>query len=154
GMVTSLPQYYILRFLAGFGLAGELGVGITLVSEVMSKEKRGYGTTIVAAIGIAGAVVGNLVADFFDWRTAYYVGGGLGLALLMLRISLFESGMFSRTKESNVKRGSFFSLFTDKKRFGKYLKSILVGVPVWYVIGIIVFFANRFADALHVQGAI
>jgi putative MFS transporter len=155
GMITTINQYYVLRFLAGLGLAGELGIGITLVSEVMTKESRGYGTTIVAGVGIAGAVVGNLVADYFNWRVAYYVGGVLGLALLAMRISLFESGMFERTKDTlDVQRGNFLKLFTQKERFFRYIKTILVGLPVWYVIGIIVFFSNKFADALHVHGEV
>ncbi len=154
GLVTNVEQYYVLRFIAGFGLAGELGLGITLVTEVMSKESRGYGTTIVAGIGIAGAVAGYFVTHLGSWRTAYFVGGGLGLALLAMRISLFESGMFAKLRESNTQRGSFLQLFTNKERTAKYIKSVLVGLPVWYVIGIIVFFANKFADALHVQGAI
>jgi MFS family permease len=108
GMITNLNQYYILRFIAGVGLAGELGVGITLVSEIMTKESRGYGTTIVSSVGIAGAVAGFLVADLFDWRTAYYVGGGLGLLLLIMRISVYESGMFAKVKHAAVKKGSFF----------------------------------------------
>ncbi|MFI5222318.1 MAG: MFS transporter, partial [Bacteroidia bacterium] len=137
GMVSSLPQYFMWRFLAGLGLAGELGVGITLVSEVMTKETRGYGTTIVASLGIAGAVGGFLVADMFNWRMAYYVGGGLGLALLVLRISMFESGMFHRLKETTARRGNFFSLFSDRKKFLKYFKCILIGVPVWFVIGVL-----------------
>ena len=154
GMITNIDQYYVLRFIAGFGLAGELGLGITLVTEVMSKESRGYGTTIVAGIGIAGAVAGYFVAKIFDWRTAYYVGGGLGLALLAMRISLYESGMFEKLKSSSASRGNFLQLFTNPSRAFKYIRSILVGVPVWYVIGILVFFSNKFADALHVKGSI
>ena len=156
GMITNIEQYYVLRFIAGVGLAGELGIGITLVSEVMTKETRGYGTTIVSGIGIAGAVVGFLVADKFDWRVAYYVGGALGLMLLILRISVYESGMFSKIKEQEVKKGSFVSLFTDRNRLKKYIKCILIGMPVWYVIGVIVTLAPEFAsaDALDVQGKV
>jgi MFS family permease len=156
GLVTDLTAYYLCRFFAGLGLAGELGVGITLVSEVMSKEQRGYGTTIVSGIGIAGAVGGFLVADLFDWRVAYYVGGGLGLLLLILRVSMYESGMFSRLKETAAKRGSFFSLFNDRKRFSKYIKCILIGVPVWFVIGVLVTLAPEFASSkgLNVQGTV
>lgn len=156
GLVQNLTQYFICRFFAGLGLAGELGIGITLVSEVMSKEKRGVGTTIVSGIGIAGAVGGFLVADMFDWRVAYFVGGGLGLLLLLLRISMYESGMFSKLKESNVNRGNFMSLFSDKKRFSKYLKCILIGVPVWFVIGVMVTFAPEFASqkGLNIVGTI
>lgn len=156
GMITNIEQYYVLRFLAGVGLAGELGIGITLVSEVMSKETRGYGTTIVSGVGIAGAVAGFLVADKFDWRMAYYVGGALGLLLLVLRISVYESGMFAKIKQKEVRKGSFVSLFTDRKRLKKYVKCILIGMPVWYVIGVIVTLAPEFAseNALSVKGEV
>ncbi len=156
GMITNLNQYYILRFFAGLGLAGELGVGITLVSEVMTKESRGYGTTIVAGMGIVGAVAGYIVAESFDWRVAYYVGGALGLALLVLRITVYESGMFSKLKETSVKRGNFLSLFTNKKRFGKFIRCILVGVPVWYVIGVLVSFSDKIGgvNGLNIIGKI
>ena len=156
GLVQNINQYFVCRFLAGLGLAGELGVGITLVAEVMTKETRGLGTTIVASLGIAGAVGGFLIADMFDWRVAYYVGGGLGLALLVLRISMFESGMFHKLKESNTKRGNFLSLFSDKQRFSKYIKCILIGVPVWFVIGVLVTFAPEFASpkGLNITGTI
>ncbi|MCC6722739.1 MAG: MFS transporter [Bacteroidia bacterium] len=154
GMVTNLPQYYLCRFFAGLGLAGELGVGITLVSEVMSKETRGYGTTIVSSIGIAGAVIGFLVAEQFNWRVAYYFGGGMGIMLLALRVLMYESGMYAKTKVSNVKRGNFMSLFNNKKRFVKYIKCILIGVPVWYIIGILVTLAPEFASekAFSIKG--
>ena len=156
GLVQNINQYFVCRFFAGLGLAGELGVGITLVAEVMTKETRGLGTTIVASLGIAGAVGGFLIADMFDWRVAYYVGGGLGLALLVLRISMFESGMFHKLKESNTKRGNFLSLFSDKQRFSKYIKCILIGVPVWFVIGVLVTFAPEFASpkGLNITGTI
>jgi len=156
GMVQNISQYYVLRFIAGLGLAGELGIGITLVSEVMSKETRGYGTTIVSSVGIAGAVAGFLVANRFDWRAAYYVGGGLGLLLLILRVSVYESGMFSKIKETQVKKGDFISLLTNKTRLKKYIKCILIGMPVWYVIGVIVTLAPEFAsaDALNVHGKV
>lgn len=156
GFIQNLNQYYILRFIAGIGLAGELGIGITLVSEVMSKESRGYGTTIVSGIGIAGAIAGYFVAESFDWRIAYFVGGGLGLLLLILRISVYESGMFEKMKESKVKKGSFISLFTDRKRFGKFIRCILIGVPVWYVIGVLVSFSDKIGgeNGLNIIGKI
>ncbi|MCY7410260.1 MAG: MFS transporter [Chitinophagales bacterium] len=145
GTVQSLEMYAVYRFIAGVGLAGELGAGITLVAEVMTKEKRGYGTTVVASFGIFGAVVGGIVAKLFDWRTAYYIGGGLGIALLILRVSAYESGMFHQSKKEGIVRGDFLSLFTDTKRFFKYLKGILIGAPIWYVIGILIFFAPEYA---------
>ena len=154
GFVQTVEQYAWVRFIAGLGLAGELGVGITLVSEVMTKERRGMGASIVSGIGIIGAVLGFLVADAFDWRIAYYVGGGLGLALLVLRISVYESGMFHRAKEENVKRGDFLSLFTDSKRFLKYLLCILAGVPVWYAISQLAINSSAYAKTGLVNGTI
>ena len=152
GMVQDIPQYAALRFIAGIGLAGELGAGITLVSEVMSKEARGYGTTIVATIGILGAIAAALVADFFQWRTAYYVGGAMGMVLLFLRIGMYESGMFKTMIDENIGRGQFQHLFTDRGRFVKYLRCILIGVPLWFVVGILITFSDAFAKKLGVEG--
>ncbi|MFA6150568.1 MAG: MFS transporter [Chitinophagaceae bacterium] len=154
GMITNIDQYYVLRFIAGFGLAGELGIGITLIAEVMSKEKRGIGTTIVSGIGIAGAVVGFLVADRFDWRMAYYVGGGMGLLLLLLRVSVAESGMFSKVKTSEVKRGGFLDFLLVKKNLIKYVRCIFIGIPIWFTIGILVTMATELATDLHIVGAV
>lgn len=154
GMINNIEQYYALRFIAGFGLAGELGIGITLIAEVMKKEHRGIGTTIVSGIGIAGAVVGFLVADKFDWRVAYYVGGGMGLLLLLLRVSVAESGMFHKAKTSEVKRGGFFEFLTIRANFIKYIRCIFVGIPVWFTIGILVTLATEFAEALGVVGKV
>ncbi len=153
GFVQNLEQYKVLRLIAGFGLAGELGIGITLVSEVMTKETRAWGTSIVSAIGIAGAVLAFLIAEW-GWKEAYWIGGGLGLALLGLRVYVHESGMFDKVKESSVQRGNFFSLFTNRKRFIKYISCILVGIPVWYVVGILIFFSKEFAIFLNVSGPI
>ncbi len=156
GFVQNIEQYAALRFLAGLGLAGELGVGITLVSEVMSKENRGYGTSIVSGVGIFGAVLGFLVADLFDWRMAYWVGGGLGILLLLLRASVYESGMFEKTKteHKHVSRGNFLSIFTNKKRLLKYIYCILIGIPIWYVISVLVIQAPEFSKALNITGEI
>jgi MFS family permease len=154
GMVQDVTQYAVLRVIAGIGLAGELGAGITLVSEVMSKESRGYGTTIVASVGILGAVAAALVADYFEWRTAYYVGGVLGLLLLLLRIGVYESGMFKNIKKESVGRGQFQHLFTDWKRFKKYVKCILIGSPLWFVVGVLMTFADAFAKKLGVEGVV
>lgn len=148
GFVHTIPQYAVLRFIAGLGLAGELGAGITLVCELMPKHSRGYGTMVVAGVGIVGGVVAGLVGDFFDWRTAYFVGGGMGLALLTLRIGVYESGLFDKLAKSSVKRGDFFSLFSSGERLWKYLCCILLGVPVWFVIGILATFAPEFGKAL------
>lgn len=156
GFVHSLEAYAVWRFIAGFGLAGELGGGITLVSEVLSNESRGYGTMIVSTIGVFGAVVGGLVAGLVHWRTAYFIGGGLGLVLLILRMSVAESGMFKqlRSNPTQAARGDFLSLFTSWKRFAKYLRCILIGVPLWFVIGILVNLSPEISKSLQIRGAI
>jgi MFS family permease len=145
GFVTSVPQYAVLRFVAGIGLAGELGAGITLVSEIMPIHSRGYGTMVVATVGILGAVVASIVGDAFDWRIAYFVGGGMGIALLVLRVGVAESGMFEGIRRvAHVQRGNFLSLFTSPKTRGKYLRVVLIGGPIWYVVGILVTFSPEF----------
>ncbi|GEP90094.1 Predicted arabinose efflux permease, MFS family [Chitinophaga terrae (ex Kim and Jung 2007)] len=155
GFVQGINGYVLWRFVAGFGLAGELGAGITLVSEILPKEKRGYGTMIVATVGVSGAVAANLIAKLVgDWRICYFIGGGLGLALLILRVSVMESQMFNHVKASATTRGSFVALFTNKTRFLKYLKCMLLGAPTWFVVGILVAFSNKFASQLQVQGAV
>jgi MFS family permease len=154
GFVHSIEAYGFWRFVAGFGLAGELGGGITLVSEVLSKEARGYGTMIVATVGVFGAVVGGLVANLVHWQHAYFIGGGLGLVLLILRMSVAESGMFKHMRATENNRGNFLCLFSNWKRFGKYLRCILIGLPLWFVIGILVTFSPEFARALKIQGEI
>ncbi|HTL12346.1 MAG TPA: MFS transporter [Bdellovibrionota bacterium] len=148
GMVQSIGGYTAWRFIAGLGLAGELGAGITLVSEVLPKESRGWGTTIVASVGICGALLASKVAEALDWRYAYFVGGGLGLLLLGLRVAVFESGLFEKAKKKNVKRGDFFHLFRTRRDFFKYLYCILIGVPIWYVVGVLMTFSPEFAQAL------
>lgn len=148
GFVTSIPMYAAFRFIAGVGLAGELGAGITLVSESMSKEKRGYGTMMVAGIGLMGAVGAYIVGDLFEWRTAFFVGGGLGIFLLLLRFGVFESGMFEKMAKKDVVKGNFFMLFSSRKRFFRYLNCILIAVPLWYVVGILVGIAPVFGKAL------
>ena len=156
GMVTNVTQYAILRFIAGIGLAGELGAGITLVSEILPTRLRGYGTSLIAAVGVLGAVVANLVVKEFDWRVAYYIGGGLGLCLLIARVSVFESGIFLKLREheKQVSRGNFFMLFNNRERFLKFLGCILIGLPLWYGIGILVTFSPEFARELGITGTI
>lgn len=144
GMVTNTTQYAIVRFIAGVGLAGELGAGITLVSELLPREKRGLGTSLVAGIGLTGAVVAFFISQVFDWRICYYIGGALGLLLLILRISVFESGMFHEVKKMNVSRGNFLMFFNSRERFKKYALSILIGLPTWFVIGVLVSFSDQF----------
>jgi len=145
GFVQTEQQYALVRFIAGLGLAGELGAGITLVSEIVSKEKRGMATSLVAGLGLTGAVVAYFIKQEFDWRTCYFIGGGLGIALLLLRVSVFESGMFSQVKESNISKGNFLMFFKQKERFVKYICAILIGLPTWYVIGVLITFSPVFA---------
>jgi len=154
GFVTELWQYQVLRFVAGFGLAGELGGSITLVSEILSKETRAWGTTVVATVGVSGAVVGGWVAQHLDWRVCYFLGGGLGLLLLLLRVSVAESGMFRSLQHhaAPASRGKFFALFTDRVRFLKYLRCILIGLPSWFVVGVLVAYSPEFAKQLGIQG--
>lgn len=147
--VTDMNGYIVCRFIAGLGLAGELGAGITLVSESMDKKYRGYGTMLVASIGVTGAVVAGLVGNI-GWKTSYLVGGGLGLSLLLLRIGVFESGIFQRAHQKNVSKGNFFYLFSKKHLFLKYLHCILIGLPIWFVIGVLVGRAPEIAKTLGI----
>jgi len=150
GFVQTAQQYSLARFIAGIGLAGELGAGITLVSELIPKEKRGVATSLVAGIGLTGAVLAYFIAQNFDWRMCYFIGGGLGLLLLLLRISVFESGMFQKVKESNIVKGNFLMFFNKWSRFKKYILSILIGLPTWYAIGILVSFSREFGKAFGI----
>lgn len=149
GFVSGIYSYAALRLIAGIGLAGELGAGITLVSETMPKESRGYGTTIVATIGIMGAVAAALIGDVFPWRTSYFIGGGLGLMLLLLRIGVYESGMYESVKQNKaIERGNFFRLFATKARALRYLSVIFIGVPIWYAVGILITFSPEIGKAM------
>ncbi len=160
GFVHTAGQYEAVRFITGLGLAGELGAGITLVSELMSKERRGLATSLVAGIGLSGAVFAYFIRvwvvgpDGEGWRTCYFIGGGLGFLLLFLRIGVLESGMYKNIEQSKVRKGDFFMLFTNGKRLKKYLTAILIALPNWYVIGILITFADKFADKMGVKGAV
>ncbi|HEY0976769.1 MAG TPA: MFS transporter [Flavobacteriales bacterium] len=163
-----LTSYAIVRFIAGVGLAGELGAGITLITETLPREKRGYGTLIVVSVGALGAVFAAEVSaqgqrlgawlteltgqGFLDWQIAYLVGGLLGLCLLVLRVGTFESGLFQRMAHGTVRRGDLRLLFNDRRRFLTYLGCILIGVPVWYVIGVLVSLSQDvFVPQLHID---
>lgn len=150
GMIHSTDAYIVLRFISGFGLAGELGAGITLVSESMTKEKRGYGTMIVATVGVFGAVVAGFMGEVItNWRYSFYLGGAMGLALLFLRIGVYESGMFYTVKEeSTIKKGNILQLFSNKQSIIKYACIIFVTVPVWYVMGTLVLFSPELSELL------
>ena len=154
GFVHTVGQYAIVRFITGIGLAGELGAGITLVTELLPKEKRGIGTSMVAGIGLTGAVVAFFLKEQFEWRTCYFIGGGLGFVLLLLRVGVLESGMFKSIEHSSVSKGNFFMLFSNGKRLRKYISSILIGLPTWYVIGILITFSKEFGTNMHVRGII
>jgi MFS family permease len=151
GFVQTVDQYAYARFVAGIGLAGELGAGITLVSELLPKKNRGIGTSLVAGIGLFGAVFAYFVFQFTDqdWRLCYKIGGGLGIGLLLLRVSVVESGMFKEVKKTNVSRGNIFMFFNNATRFRKYMLAILIGLPTWYVIGVLVNLSNRFAKDFY-----
>jgi MFS transporter, putative metabolite:H+ symporter len=153
GFVHDLTQYSILRFIAGIGLAGELGAGVTLVAESMPSEKRGYGTMIVVVFGALGAVLAAQVGSI-GWRNAYFVGGGLGFLLLLLRIGTYESQIYKSIQHSDIKKGAFLQLFTSKERFFKYIKCIFIGLPVWFTIGVLIFSAKEFANVIHVNGTV
>lgn len=151
GLIHNIELYALLRFIAGIGLAGELGAGITLVSEVMPKTKRGYGTMIVASIGVMGAVAAALIVELTEWRTSYFIGGGMGLAILVLRFGVYESGMYNNIKQaSHIGKGEFLKLFTDTRRFLKYLYCILIGLPLWFVVGILITFSPEFGKAFGI----
>jgi len=155
GYVTTVNQYASARFIAGIGLAGELGAGITLVSELLPKAKRGIGTSLVAGIGLFGAVFAYFIYKVSgDWRLCYKIGGGLGIVLLLLRVSVAESGMFNSLKTQTVSRGNVLMFFNNSVRFRKYMLAILIGLPTWYVVGILVNLSNRFATNLYGENAV
>lgn len=150
--VDKVEAYKWLRFIAGVGLAGELGAGITLVSEVLPPRLRAKGTSLVAGIGLLGAVVANYTVELSgDWTIAYFLGGGMGVLLLLLRVGVLESGMFkSLENHENIEKGNFFAFFTNKNRLIKYLKCIGIGLPTWFCIGILVYFSNQFGETLGI----
>jgi predicted MFS family arabinose efflux permease len=159
GFGQGFADYAVLRFIAGVGLAGELGAGVTLVAEMMPTRLRGYGPTIIASFGLLGALAAGEVARMdwglgvANWRVAYFIGGGLGLGLLLLRVGVFESTLFEKTKQDGITRGDFLALFRRRDLLVRYLKCILLGVPVWFTVGVLVFFADAFAVVLGVQDA-
>lgn len=150
GYVQTVQQYSILRFVTGIGLAGELGAGITLVSEIMPKNKRGIMTSLITGVGVFGAVLAYLIFKFTqDWRLCYKIGGVLGIGLLLLRVSVAESQMFKKVVHGNIEKGNLLKLFTNGKLFKKYMLAILVGIPSWFIVGILITLSNRFAIELY-----
>jgi len=153
--VQNVDQYAYCRFIGGIGLAGELGAGITLVSEMLPKNKRGIGTSMVAGIGLFGAVFAYFTFQYTkDWRLCYQIGGGLGVFLLILRVKVAESFMFESTKLEHIQKGNFFMFLNNSKRFSKYIKAILIGLPTWFVIGVLVNYSNKFASAKYGENLI
>ena len=150
GFVRNVDQYMFLRFIAGVGLAGELGAGVTLVSEHLPNNKRSLAAGFIAGFGVLGAVFAFFVNRFFDWRSCYFIGGGMGLILLVLRLQVKESGLYQNVVLSDSVRGNFLMFFTDRHRFLKYIRCILVGLPVWYIIGILVTFSDQFGQVFGI----
>jgi MFS family permease len=149
GFIQTVDQYAACRFVAGLGLAGELGAGITLVSELLPKNKRGIGTSLVAGIGLFGAVAAYYTFQITgDWRLCYKIGGGLGILLLLLRVKVAESGLFNQVKNQQAVLGDIKMFFNNAKRFKKYVLAILIGLPTWYVIGILVNQSDKFAEKI------
>ena len=151
GFVQNTEQFRFIRFIAGLGLAGELGAGITLVSELVVKEKRGIATSLVAGLGLTGAVAAFIIKENFEWRTCYFIGGGMGLLLLVLRLSVFESGMFHEVRQMDVKRGNIWMLFNNRDRLKRYILSIVIGLPTWFVIGVLVSFSSEFGKWMNIK---
>lgn len=154
GLVTDVEQYRWIRFIAALGLAGELGASITLTSELLPKEKRGIGATIIATSGVFGTITAYFIHYLSDenWRLCYFIGGGMGLALLFLRVGFLESHMFAAVKKDNTPRGNFLMLLNNRERFLRYLRAITIGLPVWYIIGIIISFSDEFAKQFGIAG--
>jgi putative MFS transporter len=144
--VSSYDMYAVLRFVAGLGLAGELGAGIAMVGERMHAEKRGLGTILVATLGGLGAVAAGLSGDLLHWRTAYIVAGVMGLLLLLLRVKGLETELFHQArKNASIRRGNFFDLFRKKERRNRFLRCVFAGIPIWYCVGMLVSFAPDLA---------
>jgi MFS family permease len=154
GFVTDIEQYKWIRFIAALGLAGELGASITLVSEMLPKEKRGIASAIIATSGVMGTITAYFIHDLSNenWRLCYFIGGGMGIALLFLRVSVLESTMYKVVKQVNVAKGKFWMLLNNRQRFFRYLRAILIGLPVWYIIGILISFSDEFAKRFGITG--
>jgi putative MFS transporter len=152
GFVQDITTYTLLRFIAGLGLAGELGASITLTGEMLPKEKRGIASAIIATSGVMGTIVAYFVHELsHNWRLCYYIGGGMGLALLFLRMKVLDSGLYNTVKKDGLQMGNLLMIFHNKERFARYFRGIMIGLPVWYVIGILITFSNEFAKHFHIS---
>jgi MFS family permease len=158
--VGNIFWYAVLRFISGLGLAGELGAGITLIAELLPKEKRGLGTTLIATIGVFGATLGALIVEHFNWSTCYIIGGSLGLLLLFLRVQVSESPLFKNQKDQfsdknpHIQWGNFLSLFQSKKQFLRFYNIVIIGVPIWFIAGLVMAFSPELAQEIGVIGSI
>ncbi len=152
GFVKDVETYSLLRFVAGIGLAGELGAGITLIAEILPKEIRGLGAALVAGVGLAGAIAAYFTVSLTDWRSAYFIGGGMGIILLALRLRVLESHLFTRAAQADGKRGQWWTLLTRKDRLVRYLRCMGIALPTYLVIGIYATFGNEIAEALGITG--
>ncbi len=151
GFAQDVFQYKLCRFVAGIGLAGELGAGITLVCELIDKEKRGYATSFIAGVGLTGAILAYFISKAFDWRMCYFIGGGLGIVLLLMRVGVYESGMFSMEKKEKIPHGNFFMFFNNYDRFRRYMLGIMIGLPIWYIMGILVQISDKFGKQFGIK---
>lgn len=154
GLVHTVTQYEWCRLIAGIGLAGELGAGITLVCELIAKEKRGYATSFIAGVGLTGAIAAYFISREFDWRICYYIGGALGFLLLFMRVGVYESGMFAHEKKENIPHGNFLMFFNNYDRFKRYMLGIMIGLPIWYIMGILVQLSDKFARQFGFKEAV
>ncbi len=154
GLVVNTTQYAICRLIAGIGLAGELGAGITLVCELIDKERRGYATSFIAGVGLTGAILAYFITKEFSWRVCYYIGGGLGIMLLLLRFSVYESGMFAHEKKEQVQHGNFLMFFNNRDRFRRYMYGLMIGLPTWYILGILIQLSDKFGKQFGIKDEI
>jgi MFS family permease len=152
--VTGTPAYAVLRFVAGIGLAGELGAAVTLVAETVPQTKRGYGTSIVASVGILGALPAASITHYSSWRIAYVVGGILGIVLLVSRLKLNESGIFRLASAGRVASGDVAAFFKDRDRAWRYIRCVAVGVPLWFALGVLTAFAPEITKELGVSAPV
>jgi MFS family permease len=153
GFVQTVEQYTWLRFIAGLGLAGELGASITLTSELLPKEKRGIAAALIATSGVMGTITAYFVHNLSgeNWRLCYFIGGGMGIALLFLRVGVLDSKLYDVTKNAQVKMGNFLMILNNQERFWRYMRCIFIGLPVWFVIGVMISFSDEFAKRFGIE---
>jgi MFS family permease len=148
--VTNVPAFAVARLIAGIGLAGELGVALSWISESLKPQQRTIATTIVSAFGLLGGVVAAIMATHFHWQTSYMIGGIMGLVLLAFRVSLNESKLFEQTRQSSAKKGNLFQLLSNKKQLKKFVLCVLSGAPAFVLLSIYVTLAPEFGAAFGI----